>query len=233
VIRQLLSDGGLEAREWNPDDDRKDDGILLADPWRLDKEGSRWSDLTADGRVEQAAAFVKADLDTIKQLENDYTHYRSHVGPEYEAIFPVSGSHYRGTDPRGNDFATLRLFFECDLPFPFGSYKADVRILNWIDDRGRFVTDIYSDSDDFNWFVGRDVFLPVETSAGEPVGWVVVRLFGFDIDNVPDKPDHRQAALRSSLGNLKRKAERRFREASFEIDDVEPKVPDFRVLGRR
>lgn len=43
------------------------------------------------------------------------------------------------------------------------------------DDDGHLVTDIYSTSENSYWMAGRDVFVPVTTSAGEFVGMLVAR----------------------------------------------------------
>ncbi|MFG0318762.1 MAG: hypothetical protein ACF8XB_15920, partial [Planctomycetota bacterium JB042] len=79
-------------------------------------------------------------------------------------------------------------------------------------------------------FAGRDVYVPVESADGEFVAMLVVRQFGFDLAGVPDGDGDRQAAIRSTLGNLRRRAEREYG------DRGEPRVlrgalPEPRVRG--
>lgn len=232
-LSQLLLDDQLYADDWDPERDLPRDGLLTADSWSLRDAGpGPWQSAGAEPRVEQLATLVFADLTAIKAAENDYRAYFDNVGAEYEAIHPVDGSYFRGTCPRDNEFAALRLYFASDLPFPFGGYSCDLRILNRVDARGRVVTDIYSTSDDFHYLAGRDVFLPVETSGGDWVAFLLVRCYGFDIDDVPDKPKHRRLALRSSVGNLRRRAEAAFSASGGVPRDLD-RVPGFRVLGRR
>lgn len=227
-LRELLLDDHLRSKRWNPDRDDARDGMVLAEGWNLADEGQPpWSELRRAPVVEQAATVFRADLATIKEVENDYRHYPDNVGSDYLAIYPLEGSHYRG-----EGFDALSIYFRCDLPFPFFDYECELHILNEIGPGGGLVTHIYSTSRDFHWLAGRDVLLPVEASDGAWVAFLLVRQFGFDLDGVPDGPKHRRAALRGSLGNLKRKSESRFLELG-----VEPRVlagvPPFRVLGTR
>jgi hypothetical protein len=179
---------------------------------------------------------VVADLNTIKAVENDYRVYPTNVGADYEHIYPVDGSYFIGRDPANVPFSTLRLSFECDIPFPFSTYETMLHILNRFDEQGVLYTDIYSKSDDFHWLAGRDVFLPVLDSAGDWVCFLAVRHFGFDMDGVPDGADNRREAIRSSLGNLKRNAESQFSERpeSYGAPRNETKVLDgVRVYGAK
>jgi hypothetical protein len=177
--------------------------------------------------------FVRADLATIQAAENDYRVYRERPGAEFEAIWPVPGSYVVGRDPAGRPFAALELFFESDLPFPFTSYTCDLAILKTVSDEGLLVTEIVSRSRDFHWFAGRDLYLPVTASDGAPQGFVVARVYGFDLDGVPDRASHRRTALRSSLGNLKRASEAR--SSGNVAPDAEPRplAEPYRLLGRR
>ena len=127
----------------------------------------------------------------------------------------------------------MRLGFRCNLPFPFSGYTCDLRVLNRLDGDGHLVTDIYSKSKDFHWMAGRDVFIPVRTSDGRWVATLAVRLFGFDLDGVPDRDGHRRAALRGSLGNLKRDAEASFAARNEPPRTVEGALPPFVVHGLR
>jgi hypothetical protein len=231
VLSQLLLDDWLHSSEWKPEVDHHRDGLLLAErPHELAGEGARWNGLK-QAPFEQGAVLVRADAATFKAVENDYRVYPDDVGASYEWIRPAADGYRTGEDPAGRAFSTLRLGMRCDLPLPFSHYDADIRILNRIDAAGRLVTDVYSTSDDFHWLAGRDVFLAVANSAGEPVATLVVRLYGFDLAGVPDGRKHRKAALRGSLGNLKRKAEREFAAAQCSFPTGSASVPDFRVLG--
>lgn len=232
-LSELLLDDHLYSERWNPDRDHPRDGILLAEPWDLGGEGPPWSRLGGNHRIEQSAVLYRADPAAVKAVEQDYSTYRNNVGAQYEAIHPVAGSHVRGTDPRGNAFAALRLYFRCDLPFPFGGYECDLHVLDTVDAEGLLTTDIYAPNDDFQWLLGRDVYFPVRAGDGDWVGTLVVRFFGFDVDDVPDGPEHRQSAMRASLGNLKRKSETLFAAGDREPRAVEGEVPDYEVRGRR
>jgi hypothetical protein len=232
-LRQLLDDSRLHTSRWDPDEDSDADGLLLASAWELPKEREPWRSVGVDLVAEQGAVLVHADLTTFKEVENDYSVYPDDVGAQYEEIGPVPGSRLVGEDPEGRPFQALRLEFGADLPFPFGGYECDLRVLNRLRADGRVETHIYTPGGDFHWMAGRDLFLPVHTGAGEPVGLLVARVYGFDLDGVPDGRDHRKAALRGRLGNLKRKAEARFRALGARWRDTEGELPDYRVIGRR
>jgi hypothetical protein len=138
-----------------------------------------------------------------------------------------------GSDPNGRPFSNLRIWWESDLPFPYTSYECELRILNRIDGDGHLVCDIYSTSEDFHWIAGQDVYVPVRDSDGGFVALLMVRLFGFDLDDVPDGTDDRKAALRSSLGNLKRRAEALYRRRGGTPRTIERKVPRTPLRGVR
>lgn len=227
---ELLRDEGLRSRRWDPERDRGNDGILMArpltlagvsaEPWRS-QEGSRL--------VQQGAAFVRADADALKAVENHFTRYPGRPGTSYESIAVVPGSHLRGFDPDGRPFAALRVRFESDLPFPYSSYVCDLRILNRVRADGRLACHIASPHRDFYWMAGRDLLLPVRASDGSFQGEVIVRLFGFDLRGVPDDDDARRAGLRSSLGCLKREAEELFRARGGTGEPSGGKLPEFSV----
>jgi len=232
-LPELLRDGRLADGRWDPAEDAPDDGLLLVEPWDVSREGEPWRSVRGNQRVQQSAALLFADVATIKEVENDYRLYPSNVGADYEAIHPVQGSYLRGATPSGRPFAASRLFFEVDLPFPFSSYACDMWIYNELDGRGRLVCHIQSASDDFHWFAGRDVFVPLEASDGRFAGTLVVRVFGFDLDGVPDGDSHRREALRAGLGNLKRNAEAAFARRGGEPRPLGDDVPAYAVRGER
>lgn len=233
-LRELLLDDELYARGWKPSRDDPRDGLLIADDWELgETAGPPWSEVSASPSFVQAAALLHADLETIKEVENDYRTYPDNVGADYEWIYPLQDRFRIGTDREGRPISTLALEFRCDLPFPFSSYDCTLNILNRIDGDGIVRTDIYSTSQDFHYLAGRDLFLPVLDSRGEQVAFLVTRQFGFDLDGVPDKPKHRLEGVRSSLGNLKRNAERRFAEAERSFGSAQAAIHGMRVRGRR
>ena len=234
VTSELLLDEGLHARGWDPEQDRADDGLFLARPLTLaGVAATPWKEQRGSRLVQQGAALVRADLVTIKAVENDFPRYPGRPGTSYESIVPVAGAHLRGLDPEGRPFAALRVRFESDLPFPFSGYACDLRILNRVRADGRVACDIASPSRDFHWMAGRDLFLPVSASDGSFQGELVVRLFGFDLRGVPDGDDARRAGLRSSLGSLKREAEALFRERGARGTPSGDTLPDFQVIARR
>jgi len=232
ALRQLFLDEYLYGGEWDASRDHPRDGILTAEGWEIGADGPEpWAEL--EPRFEQAAALYFADLGTIKRVENDYTTYPDHLGADYLEINPLADGHLTGTDDAGRPFRFVRIRFRSDLPFPFSWYEVDLRILNRVDSEGILRTDIWSPSSDFHYMAGRDAFFPVQNSEGTTVAYLLARDFGFDIDNVPDKSKHRAEALRSALGNLKRKAELGFRPANPTSFRSAPEVlGQLRVLGR-
>ena len=231
-LSELLLDDKVMGTRWSPSEDEPNDGMLIAENWDLSKVSTGpWSGIKVKPRLEQAAVMIFSDLASIKRAENDYRTYPSNIGSDYEAIYPLANSHYRGTTAGGAPYSGLTLYFCCDLPWPYSDYKCELRILNEVGSRGETLTHIYSTSEDFYWLAGRDVFLPIDASDGERMGYLLVRQFGFDLFDVPDKPKHRVEALRGSLGNLKRRAEALFRNVGAELAADEPPLPEFDVLG--
>ncbi|MBL8863652.1 MAG: hypothetical protein JNK02_16805 [Planctomycetes bacterium] len=229
----LLCDERFRARSWDPDREDPCDGFLFARPFTLAGRSEKaWRRRDGGDLVQQAAVLVFADLEAIKSAENDYASYPSRPGASYERIGPLEGTYLAGRDPLGAPFSALRIRFETDLPFPFSSFTCDLHVLNRVDERGRLVCDVYSTSRDFHWLVGRDYYFPVRTSAGEFVAMLVVRRYGFDLRGVPDGDAARRAALRSSLGGLRRAAEDTYRAYGGPPRTVEGRFPDFEVLGK-
>lgn len=226
----MCFDDYLLGPDWKPEQEHARDGIIEGQQWTLgDEAGAPWSDLSGDVVLNQAALWIDADLAAIKQVENDYAVYPEHVDADFEAIYPLEDRAWRGRCEQRGEFSGLRLYFRCDLPFPFSDYECDLRMLNRRDAQGRLITEIYSTSPDFHFLAGRDVFLPLSTSAGEPAGHLLVRVYGFDLAGVPDRDHHRLRALRASLGNLKRRAQRVERSA---VRD-ESGVPRYVIRGVR
>jgi hypothetical protein len=226
----ICFDDHLVGNDWDPSEEHARDGILEGQQWTLgEAAGTPWTDLGSTVTLNQAALWIDADLEAIKQVENDYALYPDHVDADFEAIYPLDGAAWRGKSDEHGEFSGLRLYFRCDLPFPFSDYECDLHMLNRRDQRGRLVTDIYSTSSDFHWLAGRDVFVPLRSSSGAPAGYLLVRVYGFDLEGVPDRDHHRQRALRASLGNLKRRAEAIERPKN----EVETGVPTYVIRGLR
>lgn len=234
ALRELLADETLRSRAWDPEKDDARDGLWFARPLTLAGiEGAPWDRIEGSKLVQQAAAFVVADLDAIKAVENDYRAYPARPGAAYEEIHALRDTYRRGKDARGEPFAALRIRFRCDLPFPFSTYTCELAILNRIGRDGHVRCDIASTSRDFLWLAGRDVFLPVRASDGTWLGTLVVRWFGFDLRGVPDGDDARRAGLRSSLGSLKREAEAEFTRGGAVARTIDGAVPEFEVRGAK
>ena len=236
-MQQLLFDQGLSGTGWDPEDDTDDDGLLFAESWDLEDEPKGpWGDIDVTPLMEQGAAILNADLATIKAVENDYRLYPKHIGEDYEEIFPVEGSYYQGRDDNERPFSLLALRFTCDLPFPFTDYTTDLKLRNRFDSQGVLYTDIYSTSSDFYWLAGRDVYLPIKTTEGDWVAFLLVRHFGFDLDGVPDGADDRRNALRASMGNRKRNAEQAWNAGAVSQEapknDME-ELDNVRVFGQK
>ena len=232
--KELLRDEALRRASWDPEKDAGNDGLLLARPLTLAGQTSApWNECHGSLLVQQGATLVFADLEAIKAAENDFTLYPERPGTSYESIVAVEDRYLRGLDAAQRPFAALAVAFESDLPFPFGTYACDLRILNHVRDDGRMICEIASPSRDFHWMAGRDLFVPVYASDGSWQGQLVVRLFGFDLRNVPDGDDARRAGLRASLGSLKRESETLFRAHAGPPRTLTDDVPPFRVLSGR
>ena len=232
-LQQLLATDYLYSRKWKPGKDHPRDGIVTSVPWKLYDEGlAPWNSIRKKRpQIEQAACVMFADSSAIKEAENDFAAYPLDIGASYEDIRPFPGGHFKGVDDRGNPFRLVKLYFRCELPLWYPDYECDLRILSRIDEKGRLCTDLYSKSSDFHYLAGRDVFMPLVTSDGESLGNMVVRLYGFDLDEVPDRASHRREALRGSLGNLRRRAEAR--AAETKATELTAVFPDFVVRGGR
>lgn len=233
LLVELFLDDGLRDPEWRGEDDAARDGIAMGEAWTIPEDaGAPWNRIEGNREVQQAMALVWSDLHALKQAENDYATYPGYAGAEYEAIFPVEGSHVRAAP--GEDASAqvaLQIEFRVDLPFPFSDCTCRLRIRNRLDDDGRLITDVASTSDDYLWLAGRDVFVPLTTSAGDPAALLAVRWFGFDVADVPDGDGTRRAGLRGGLGRLKRRAEEQQASREGGLGPVDGVIPDFDVRG--
>ncbi len=230
-IEELLRDGAFRDDDWNPGDDRKDDGFWMGAAWDLRTERrAPWTELEGSHQAFQAATLIHADAATLLRTANELWRYEDHVGRDYERIEPRL--HLRGEDPTGLPYAAVLTSFERDLPFPFGSSEYDLWTLYRIDARGRLFAHVTTRSPAFHWLAGHDVHLPVHTSTGTLVALLVVRRFGFDLDGIPDRDANRREALREGLGNFKRDAESLARERPSPLRPLE-ELPAFEVVPPR
>ncbi|MHC4845765.1 MAG: hypothetical protein ACYTCU_06360 [Planctomycetota bacterium] len=236
VLEQVLTDDGLRKDDWSAKKDADDDGLFMAEPWSLKGQRAQpWRGLSGNKDVHQVAAWIMADLETLKAAENDYAAYADEPGSEYDVIHPVAGTHVALTDEEGTaQRVALQVQTVSQLPWPFGDLSCRMRVQYRIDGDGHLVTDVASTSGDFHWFAGRDVFVPLRTRDQAFAGFLVVRWFGFDVKGVPDGDGTRTSALRAGVGRLKRVAEARW-SASEEQEPrtIEGAIPDFVLTGDR
>ena len=233
ALPQLVRERRFLSDRWDPEDDRDADGFLIGPPRDLARiPGGPWSDADGNTLAVQVATLIQADLAAIKAAENDFRTWPDRIGADYEQIRPIPGKYLRGEDAQGAPFAALRIKFRCDIPFPFGSYDCDLRMLHRLDDDGFLVSDVVSKSEDFYWLAGQDVFLPVFDSNGEWVTMLCVRVFGCDLRGVPDSETHLESGAREGLGNMKRDAERIWAASASRSEPLyEDSLPDFTVYS--
>jgi hypothetical protein len=214
-LGELLCDAGLYRKNWTPDDNLKDDGILHLQSWELKDNADRsalWKERSGDDTVLRSAALVFADLDAWFTAENDVDAYFTHAANRFEKVSIPSASRVRTKSPQGLEARAQIFRVLSDLPFPFGDYGGDNRVRLSVRPDSLVMNEVYmAKSDDFHWLAGRDVFLPLRSSTGDFIGLVIVQEFGFDIDGVPESDGNRKAAVRAALGNKKRQAELHFR----------------------
>lgn len=234
ILGEWICDGAWQSQSWDPDTDSGEDGILLWDSVALSSIGAApWNGVVGSNTLQQAAILIFADLATIKEAEANYEAYPSRTGATYEAIYPRRGSYVVGVRPDETPFAGLNIYFRAKLPIPLMTYSCDLRIYDHLDREGNLVTNIHSSSPDFHWMAGRDVFLPVTKGTGEWVATLVVRQFGFDMAGLPDGDEDRQAAVRSTLGNLRREAEALFRDTPRSQVPSAGQIPRVTIRGWR
>lgn len=233
LLEQLVREDLVSTDDWDPEEDSPRDGLHVDRPFDLDRLGGAWTRLAGTDDVHQAACLIWADLEALKAAENDYAAYPDNVAADYEAIHAVDGSYVESRRPGGTAHRAVRMYFRQDLPFPYSNYECDLHVDAYLDRAGRLVTDIYADHEDFHWLAGQDVAVPLTTSDGAFVALVLVRVYGFDIDDVPDGTGNRLEALRGSLGNLKRNAEARFRAYGGEPRTTQGSLPTWSVTGAK
>lgn len=231
-LPDLVCDARLSSPDWDTEEDAPDDGLLLVAPF--DRAASRdafWSAREGTRDVHQAATLIRADLEALKDAENDFAAYPDNVDADYEYVHALQDGYVRTTDDAGRVTTIVRMVFRTDLPFPYGVFDAEVRIRTSLDEDGHLVTDLYSPSEDVYWLGGQDVSIPLFAEDGEWVALLHVRVYGFDIRGVPDGDGARRGAILGSLGNLRLRAERRFRAHGGPPRTLQGAVPEFAVRG--
>jgi hypothetical protein len=231
VLGELVRERRFRSKRWDPEEDREDDGFLVGAPRDLALvPGGPWKGNEGSTLAVQVATLMRADLAAIKSAENDFRTWPGRVGANYESIGVAQDSFVRGSNPDGHPFAALALEFRSDLPFPFGSFTCDLRMLHRLDAAGRLESDVESTSEDFYWLAGRDTFLPVLDSQGGFVGMLCIRVSGADLRGVPDKLSNHESGAREGIGNLKREAERLWAAHGGREPVVKDSVPEFKVF---
>ncbi|MDZ4772437.1 MAG: hypothetical protein SGI72_04805 [Planctomycetota bacterium] len=232
VLSEVLVSDAIRSKKWDPEDDRRDDGVYFGPFLERNKtRTSPWSDQSGTTHFHQAITFVRADLDAIVGALHDYASTMRDPGTSYEKMDPRADSIVFGEDEQTGPFAALRVAIRADLPFPFSHYDLDLGILHRLDAAKHFVTYVFSPSKDFYWLAGQDFHCPVSTAAGEWVGTLIVRISGFDLRGVPDDDDARKSGSRSALGNLRRRAEAAFVASGGVPRTIDGAIPKLTVLA--
>lgn len=209
-LRELVGEASLRGDDWTPDDDARDDGILHLPSWEMDEDqagSSYWQERSGDGAVLRSAVMLHCELDFWFRVENDADAYFRFVDNRFKEVEIPAEAATRTETPAGERVEGRWFRVVSDLPFPFGDYEALTKARVIFRNDGTVRADVYSLSDDFHWFAGRDVFLPVRKADGTRVAWLCVQEFGFDLDGVPEREKDRRAGVRMTLGNKKRMAE--------------------------
>ena len=236
-VRQLLSAWDLYGKKWNPRSSGQRHGMHFGKQWKFGKND--WAEAKADREVEQIAQVVLADLAAIKTAEADYQGYWSHRKHDWERIEVDLDSALQVRDEAGGLLAaSLDIDFEFDLPFPFSTAEFHLHTLNRLLDDGRPVLYLHGTGSDLHWLAGYDVYEPIRDRDGAWVGTLMVRVFGLDIDGVPDGRGDRHDNLRGQFGNLRRDAEALFRERNRgrtepEIAPYTGILPDYAIRDGR
>lgn len=214
-LGELLCDASLHRKQWTPEDNLKDDGILHLPSWELSDNATRsplWRNRSGDDTVLRSATLVFADLEAWFKAENDVEAYYSHAASRFEQVEIPEQSRVRTETPQGQEARAQVFRVRSDLPFPFGDSGGDNRVRLSLRPDGLVMNEVYmAKCNDFHWLAGRDVFLPLHSRAGDYVGLIVIQEFGFDLDGVPESDGNRKEAVRATLGNKKRQAELHYR----------------------
>jgi hypothetical protein len=234
LLCETMCADALRRDKWDAAKERTDDGIYFGallkrrafaiEPWKAQRGAST---------IHQAAALVHADLDALLEALHDYAAAFRDPGAQYRKLDPEPASIVRGVGGEIGPFAALRLSIRSDLPFPFSHYDCTLGVLHTLGGDGVLATHIYGAGEDFYWFAGSDLCLPVETASGAWVGTLIARVSGFDLRGVPDADDDRKAGTRAALGHLKRRAELAYeKRAASGPRTIRGAIPEFRVRTR-
>jgi hypothetical protein len=208
-LEDMLTAYDLYSSKWNPRKSKYKHGMYFGDTWEF-KE-SEWSYAKADREVEQIAQLVVADIAAIKATEADYQGYWHHVKHDWERIEVVPKSLMVVLDDADkHKMSSCEIDFEFDLPFPFSTAEFKMHTLNRMQENGSPILYLFATGDDVHWLAGYDVYEPVVDRDGNWVGTMMIRVFGLDLDGVPDGRGDRHDNLRGQFGNLRRGAERLF-----------------------
>lgn len=233
-VEALLDVRDFISPKWDPDDDERD-GFLMGERWVLPADC--WPSHDGGRTVAQCAVLVAADLACIKLAEHDFPNYLRYPGGRYERVAGVPDTFLFVPLADRQPVAglpcvaamTFSMDMESDLPFPFGGYAMRLRVLTELDDEGRAVTWVWSDSTDFHWMAGYDRYEPVFAADGSLAGTLILRQTGLDLDGVPDSVGQREGGMRSGLGGVRRRAEeirrQRLAAESFPASGAIPLAP--------
>jgi len=237
-LEDLLECWDLYGRKWSPRKSSMAHGMHFGKQWEFKKK--EWTYAKGQREVESVAQIVLADIAAIKSAEANYSLYWSHTKHDWEKIEVDLDSRLQVRDEAGDlEAASLTIDFKFDLPFPFSTAKFKLYTLNRKLEDGRPVLYLHGVSDDLYWLSGYDLYEPIRDRNGEWVGTLMIRVFGLDLDGVPDGRGDRHDNLRGQFGNVRRDAERLFRvqQAAKEEPGIFPyvgKIPDYEVRdGRR
>ncbi len=208
-LEELLTAYDLYGKKWNPRKGGQEHGMHFGDEWEFKK--SEWRHAKADREVEQIAQLIVADLHAIKQTEADYQGYWNHVKHDWERIEVHHDQFMVVMDANDKQsMSSTTVDFEFDLPFPFSTAEFRMFTLSRMLDDGSPILYLFASGDDLHWLAGYDVYHPVRDRDGNWVGTMMVRVFGLDLDGVPDGRGDRHDNLRGQFGNLRRGAEKLF-----------------------
>jgi hypothetical protein len=221
TLKDLLTAYDLYGKKWNPRKGGQEHGMFFGEEWEFKK--SEWTHAKADREVEQIAQLIVADLHAIKQTEADYQAYWDHTKHDWERIEVLPNQLMVVTDKEQKQLmSSATIDFEFDLPFPFSTAEFRMFTLTRMLDDGSPILYLFATGDDLHWLAGYDVYEPVRDRDGNWVGTMMIRVFGLDIDGVPDGRGDRHDNLRGQFGNLRRGAEKLF--ANRNRGKVKPEV---------
>ena len=216
-VRDLLDCWQLYLEDWNPDSDSHRAGFYFGPTWEL--SDAEYETHSGDHEVLQSACLLVADMQAYAEAARQWEAYFDFVGGSYESLRPLPQGHCIERDGDQRIVAeTLRAAIDCDLPFPFGGYRIDLRMLHQVEADGAIRGWFVGDSEDLHWYAGYDLFVPVYASDGVQVALLQLRQTGVDVDGVPERARDRRNGMRTVVRNLRLRSEARFsrrREQSF------------------